>query len=247
MADENPKLKGSNIVDCIPQTGECPHRCPECFYNGGRFYRTLDEPLLPSVEEVGDRIVRVNCGNDSNNQRELVLRETAKYRHKFYNTSVPKLDFPAPVVLTVNPQHEECVDSRLRISRVTLLDPPPNLMFVRVRAGLWQKDMVREVAQHYLPRSVPVVITFMRYYQNYGIPEEWKRRYEYRPHITNSYYLPAPEHLMDFMSDLKGTGVRVCSRPWSSLCIDCGQCEEFFWRTMRRMAAAVQPPPEACR
>ena len=28
----NPKLVGSNIIDCIPQTGECPLKCTECFY-----------------------------------------------------------------------------------------------------------------------------------------------------------------------------------------------------------------------
>jgi hypothetical protein len=54
----NPKLQGSNIIDAIPQTGSCPMTCPECFFNGGRFCRTLDESLLPTLEEVGDKIVR---------------------------------------------------------------------------------------------------------------------------------------------------------------------------------------------
>jgi len=99
---ENPKLKGTNIIDCIPQVGECKHQCPECFYNGGRFFRTLDEPWMPSLEEVGDKIVRVNSGNDSNSQKELVLEKTEQYRLKFFNTSVPNFDFPDPVVFTCN-------------------------------------------------------------------------------------------------------------------------------------------------
>ena len=28
--DANPKLAGSGLVDCIPQTGQCPNKCLEC-------------------------------------------------------------------------------------------------------------------------------------------------------------------------------------------------------------------------
>jgi len=63
---ENPKLVGSRIVDCNPQTGDCPNACAECFYNGPAFYRTKEYSKFPHPDEVGDRIVRVNSGHDSN-------------------------------------------------------------------------------------------------------------------------------------------------------------------------------------
>ena len=238
MTEQNPKLAGSNIVDCIPQTGECPHKCSECFYNGGRFYRTLEEPLIPTVEEVAGRIVRVNCGNDSNNKREQVIRETARYRDKFYNTSIPKLDFPAPVVLTLNPQHGD---------KLWLVDPvPPNLMFVRVRAGLWESHAVTEAAAWYNEkrRDVPVVATFMRYYDIEKIPIGYRDFYEHRKNISNSYWMPKTQAVLDFMAKFKFTGVKMCGTPWSSLCVDCGNCEAFYWRAIRRMAVAMQPAPK---
>lgn len=230
---ENPKLVGSGIVDCIPQTGECPNRCSECFYNGGRFFRTLDEPLLPSVEEIGDRIVRVNSGNDSNNKRELVLEKTAQYRHKFFNTSVPKLDFPAPVVLTLNPQHADDLALPAYI--------PANLMFVRVRAGLWDVEPVRRALDHFRGTGVPVVVTFMRFYDREKIPQEpreWLGCYEWRKHITNAYWIPIPEEIVRYMRQFDGSGLRMCGTPWSSRCVDCGHCEEFYWATLRRMEKA---------
>ena len=171
----NPKLVGSNIVDCIPQTGECPNHCSECFYNGGRFFRTLDKPMFPTAKECEGKIVRVNSGNDSNNRREMVIAATDCYPHRFFNTAVPRLDFPAPVVLTINPQHNDVG---------AFVEPPPNL---------------------------------------------WKQ------HITNAYFLPKTEAILRFMAQFKGTGVRMCGTPWSSLCVDCGNCENFYWRTMRRM------------
>jgi len=59
----NPKLIGSNIIDCIPHTGECPNKYgqefgEDCFYNGGRFYRTLDETiLLRAVEYLRGEVI----------------------------------------------------------------------------------------------------------------------------------------------------------------------------------------------
>src|SRR4030043_2218245 len=99
----NPKLLGSSIVDCIPQVGNCPNNCPDCYFNAPGFFRTKDEPLIPTLEEVADKIVRVNSGHDSNLQKDLVLEVTKQYPKKFYNTSIPNFDFPAPVVFTCNP------------------------------------------------------------------------------------------------------------------------------------------------
>ena len=65
-----------------------------------------DQPHLSQAwrKARGDGIVRVNCGNDSNNQREhVILASTAEYPRRFFNTSIAKFDFPGPVVLTANP------------------------------------------------------------------------------------------------------------------------------------------------
>lgn len=227
----NPKLAGSNVIDCIPQVGECPNHCSECFYNGGRFYRTLDEPLLPTLDEAKGKIVRVNSGNDSNNKRGLVIRATEKYMDKFYNTCIPNLDFPGPVVLTINPQASD---------QMTLLDvPPANLMFVRVRVGLWDHEIAKKAVEWYGPKGVPVLMTFMRYYNGDLIPKEYKDEYEWKKHIQNSYYLPQPAMIVAFMARLAGTGARMCGTPWSAYCADCGHCEEFYNATWRRMSHAV--------
>ena len=67
----------------------------------------IDRPHVPTPEEVGDGIVRMNCGNDSNNQRDLVIETAKRYQRYFFNTSIPRFDFPGPVVLTANPKEEQ--------------------------------------------------------------------------------------------------------------------------------------------
>ena len=62
---------------------------------------------VPTPEEVGDGIVRMNCGNDWNNQRDLVIETAKKYQRFFFNTTIPRFDFPGPVVLTANPKEEQ--------------------------------------------------------------------------------------------------------------------------------------------
>jgi len=222
---ENPKLKGTNIIDCIPQVGECKHQCPECFYNGGRFFRTLDEPWMPSLEEVGDKIVRVNSGNDSNSQKELVLEKTEQYRLKFFNTSVPNFDFPDPVVFTCNGGKK----GELKLVE----DPPWNLMFVRVRVNSWDMETIDRAVEHYWnTHGVPVVLTFMRYYNGDLIPEEAKNDYEWRKSIVNDYFCLKQEALLRIMSRYKGKGVRMCGTPVSSNCVDCRNCELFYQKKL---------------
>lgn len=182
----NPKLAGSNLIDCIPQTGECPLDCDECFYNSGRFYRTLDEPLLPTEAEVGEKIVRVNSGHDSNLQSGRVIETTQHYSHKFYNTSIPDFGFPGPVVFTCNGR------------RPLMVECPENVMFVRIRCNTW--DDIQYLVKWYAGRQgVPVVLTFMRYYGDEAahgadtpIPTDCGD-YEFRTHVSNAYWCPTPE------------------------------------------------------
>jgi len=224
----NPKLVGSNIVDAIPQTGECPVKCAECFYNGGRFFRELDAPLVATPEEARGKIVRVNSGHDSNIQRNVVLAATAAFPHKFYNTAIAKFDFPGPVVFTCNAHKLKLVEN-----------PPPNLMFVRFRVHTGNLDDADQAVKHYLAKhGIPVVMTFMRYYSEEAVPD--KAAYEYRKSILNSYWMMKRDWVLEIMSRWGKTnppvrGVRMCSTPYSSFCGDCRNCEFLYWDSLRRM------------
>ena len=219
MKDNNPKLKGTEIVDCIPQTDECPQKCPECFYNGGRFFRSLDTPLMPTEEEINTKIIRVNSGNDSNNQKKLVVEKTIDFPRKFYNTSIPKFNLPGPVVFTCNGG---------KSGKLKLVEDIGNLMFVRVRTNSWDKETTKKAIDYYLNKDVPVVLTFMRYYNGDLIPEEFKKDYKWEKHILNEYYCIKQEAIIKIMEEYKGTGVRMCGTPYNSTCIDCCNCELFI-------------------
>lgn len=224
MSEQNPKMIGTNITDCIPQTGECPMNCDECFYNGGRFYRTLDKPLMPTLEEAKDKIVRVNSGHDSNIQRELVIESTKKYKHKFYNTSLPNFDFPAPVVFTCNGKKLILVEEQL-----------DKLMFVRIRTSTFNLEEVDMAVSHYLKKhNIPVVLTFMRYYDYSKIPSFYRRDFAYKKHILNAYYCHTAETHLSVLLRYRGVGVRMCGTPISSFCVDCRNCELLYWGYLHR-------------
>ncbi len=225
--NQNPKLKGTDIIEAIPQTGECPVGCDECFYNGGRFYRPLDKPLLPTIQEARNKIVRVNPGHDSNIQKGLVNMITVRYPHKFYNTSIPDFDFPGPVVFTCNGRN------------LHLVFTVRNLMAVRVRVSTWNLEEVDKAAEHYLKLKVPVLLTFMRYSSIHDgcRPIVLKKEdYEWRSNILNEYWCIKPETMLRVTERYKGTGVRMCGTPASSLCIDCRNCEFLYWQHLREVA-----------
>ena len=68
----NPKQEGTDLWDCIVQTGPCPMNCNQCFYNRpGAYYVPLNElPLIPDPKEVGDGIVRMNCMTQISSSRK---------------------------------------------------------------------------------------------------------------------------------------------------------------------------------
>lgn len=212
---DNPKLAGSNIIDCIPQTGECPIGCAECFYNGGRFYRTLDESLLPDPAQTIGKVVRMNSGHDSNLEREKVIRVAMRYPDFFFNTSIPRFDFPGPVVFTCNGK------------RPLLVQCPPNVMFVRIRTNSWDLEEQDRLVEHYLGQDVPVVLTFMRYYSQEAVmrPED----YLWGKSILNDYWKPKTETILSILGRYKGKGIRMCGTAVSSLCVDCRNCELLYW------------------
>jgi hypothetical protein len=238
---ENPKTKGGGVVCCIPQVGICPMKCLDCFFQSGRSYlEPLSEnlPNMPDpdwVEKCG-YIVRVNDGNDSNNQRELVIKLTQVYKRKFYNTSIPKdlEKFDAPMVLTVNP-------AKMTDKSAHLLDPvPKNLMFVRIRVNTWNLKLVEDIIIHYCARDIPVVLTFMAYYSENDIPKAHRKNYILRKRTINSYYAITTAAWKRIMAKFKyNKWVYSCGKIEGELgttaCRHCGNCLREYFAAMERM------------
>jgi len=244
MTKRNPKQEGTSLFDCKPQVGACPIGCNQCFHNRpGAFYVPIDEPHMPTPEEVGDGIVRVNCGNDSNNQRELVVAATDQYPKRFFNTSVPRFAFPGPVVLTANPKEED--ESRYHMPLWHGDDwysPADNLMFVRLRTSATNLRLVDKAAVAWTAAKVPVVITFMSYYDRKPkVPAEVHQAvagpcYEWKVRHINSYFCPTKEFMRWIMRRYRHNRlVSMCSSIESAYCRDCGNCESYYVQTMKRL------------
>ena len=262
MSDtENPKLAGeSGLVDCIPQTGDCPNACAECFYNAPGFYRTKEYSKFPDPAEVGDRIVRVNSGHDSNlggvvrlpaghwllpelgvgadegielSRQTLVEMCRYYYPRVFWNTSIPRFDFPGPVVFTAN-------------GRIPLVQRcPPNVAAVRIRYNSWEWTDLAALARWYDAENVPILLTAMRYARETPIPRAHMHEYSRKKHVVNSYWTlnaDAQFHIRDAVQgvcDHVGI-VHHCGTATSSLCRDCGNCALLFSMCKARMQEAAE-------
>jgi len=248
---ENPKIKGSGVFCAIPQTGECPQKCADCFFQGGRSYL---EPLQENVPNIPDdieywHIIRVNDGHDS-----YFLEPDAKWRYGadatrdflqkrcrgriqlFFNTSIAK-NFERyrgmPFVLTVNPAEMTDVD----FHRVA--DPPINLMFVRIRVNTWNvESVVNPAISFYAERQVPVVLTFMRYYEE-TIPEGHRSFYIYKKKVLNDYWVLRTETWESIMWRHRfNKWVSSCGIEGEEgffECRHCGVCLREYFATMDRM------------
>ena len=232
---ENPKTKGSGIICAIPQEGICPKNCPDCFFQSGRSYlEPLIEnlPNLPSAEEAFGRVVRVNDGNDSNVDRQLVLGCTYGYEDKFFNTAIAKdlEGFPGPVVLTINPG--ELTDQDF----FQLEHTPNNLMFVRFRANTWNVDILDDAILWYTSRRVPIVITFMAYFTE-DIPQQHKEYYVWQKRTLNSYWAPTKRAWDFILHNHRGAPyVYTCGRDAKTHgCIHCGVCIREYYNTKERL------------
>lgn len=240
----NPKMKDSGLIACIPQSGRCPNECPDCFFQSGRSYlEPLEEnlPNMPTLDQVGYRVVRVNDGNDSTIDMLGVIKATKRYPLKFYNTSLyrppgkysPFYDlaaFPAPVVLTVNPGKMTDTD----FHRVYPI--PKNLMFVRVRTNTWNLGMVDNVVEYYTIRRVPVVLTFMAYFDQ-PIPDRYKEDYVFRGRTINMYHAITTRAWRYVMARYNDDHlVYSCGKEGiTTLCKHCGNCLREFFATRERM------------
>jgi hypothetical protein len=239
MTKRNPKQEGTCLFDCKPQIGPCPIGCSNCFYNRpGAFYLPLDAPIMPDPEEVGDGIVRVNCGHDSNIGRDEVIAATAKYSRRFFNTSIPKFDFPAPVVLTANPREEVPAYQPIFLSD----GPPANLMFVRLRVSSTNLHHIAEAVKRWTGQDVPVVLTFMAYYDaEPQVPAEVRASvggpcYEWRVRHINSYWCPTAAFVRWVMAAYRGNRlVSYCGSLEGSYCRLCRNCETYYLQTIKRM------------
>jgi len=230
--DKNPKMKGTELLDCIPQTGQCPIGCAECFYNSDGWFRTKDLPLIPLEDDpaLAGKVVRMNSGHDSNIERERVIEQAIKYPNFFFNTSVPKFDFPGPVVFTCN--GKPAVGERAPAdSKAILTEEVENLMFVRFRMNTWNKKLADSVVHWYTTRGIPVVITFMRYLNLDSIPVEERENYEWKKHVTNDYHSLKQKARDEIMARwASNVLVYSCGMSDSSFCKDCGNCFYLYWR-----------------
>jgi hypothetical protein len=242
---ENPKTRGSGIVCAIPQRGRCPRACPDCFFQSGRSYlEPLDErtPNMPDPDWVGDRVVRVNDGNDSDHEREVVLLMTRyAYPRRFYNTSSPRdlEGYGAPVVLTVNPGVMTDEDAYLTGAVATSSEAPKNLMFVRVRTNTWNWGIVDPAVKGWTDREVPVVLTFMAYHDVESIPRSYRHDYEERVRTLNSYWAITTREWRRVMERYRDNPlVHSCGREGiTSACRHCGNCLREWHATVERMRA----------
>jgi len=235
MSTRNPKQKGSNLYDCRVQTGPCPNDCNQCFYNRpGAYYEDINLPHSPPDYVGGSEdlaIVRMNCGHDSNFEREKVIAESKKYKNVFFNTSIPAFDFPGPVVFTANPKEEQAVYPHCA----------DNLMFVRFRTSSTNLGILKQLLLCYMEWRpeikwrIPIVLTFMAYYA--GDPPD-KENYIWKKRHINSYWCPTPDFMRRVVADMKKIGgrlVTMCGTPDSPWCRDCRNCETYYWQTIKHM------------
>jgi len=233
----NPKTQGSGIICAIPQKGRCPNGCEDCFFQSGRSYlEPLSDnlPNMPSIEQSYGHVVRVNDGNDSNVNRDFVISESQRYNNFFFNTAINKDlgGFCAPVVLTVNPG-DMTDKSWHKVEPI-----PKNLMFVRIRTNAWNlKDVVIPAIEYYTSNEVPVVLTFMAYYDE---KPYMNNDYVYRKRTMNSYYAITTDAWERIMLPFRyNKYVYSCGKvegeKGTSGCKYCGNCLREYYNTLERM------------
>jgi hypothetical protein len=191
---------------------------------------------MPDPKWVNDTgyIVRMNDGHDSNYQREKVIGAALYYNDAFYNTSIPNLDFPGPVVLTINPGKMTDED----FHKIDV--PPKNLMFVRFRVNTWNLKLADDAITYYTKRGVPIVLTYMAYTK--PVPEGHRFSYPVQQRTTNEYFAisqTAWELIM--MRYTKNPLVYSCGRygcvKWEggkTGCAYCGNCLREYFATKIR-------------
>ena len=237
----NPKQEGTNLHDARTQVGLCKLDCNQCFYNRpGAFYCDIEKPQLPSPDTVGHDIVRMNCGNDSNTRRCECIKQAEKYENFFFNTSIPQFEFPGPVVYTANRLEEEPIDFSFLSDRKNL----HKLMFVRLRVSASNKDYVKRGVEVITKMQIPVVLTFMAYYEKEAldiVADKYpgaRAFYIKRIRHINEYWCPLGFFMRNTLHKMKRTGgnlVSMCGAPSSNFCRDCMNCAAYYWIAKKRI------------
>lgn len=231
MYKENPKMKGSGMLGCIPQSGPCPVNCEWCFFNERSFLDIEKEtPNVLSAAEAEGRVIRVNDGNDSSNQFALVLEATKGFKDKFYNTSLVALlhDFPGPVVLTVNPR--DMTDKEFNKVEGKSLD---KIMYVRFRANTWNRELLQECISYYNVFGIPTVITPMAYPSLMPIPQNHMHYYDWGLRTINNYWKITRVGMEFIVKDLQGH-FYICEGE----CRKCGNCLREYYRKKEELRNA---------
>jgi len=255
---ENPKMTGSGLYGCIPQTEPCPNDCADCFFNHRSFLEPLKDhlPNMPREMDIkgNTRVVRVNDGHDSfyltTQQIERCVRS---YPMCFFNTSIPNAmekyceyhhtdyrdyrDWTQlyPVELTINP-------GKMTDAEFYMKDPIPiNLMSVRFRVNMWNLDLCDKAVQYYTTHQVPVILTFMAYYTQ-PIPKEFEYAYEFRKRTINSYWAIKRVYWKQIMERYEDNRyVYSCGHDGAkedggnTECRFCGNCLREFFVTSERL------------
>jgi len=181
------------------------------------------------MADAAGRVVRMNDGNDSNIDRETVVASAEKYKCAFFNTSIPRdlKGFKRPVVLTLNPG--TMTDSRFH----RLSAWPANLMFVRFRVSTWNLELCDRAVEHYTSRGVPVVLTFLAFYET-PIPEEHAASYEFRKRTLNSYWVITPAAWDTVVARYHDNPlVYTCGKDANTHpCARCGNCLREYFTTV---------------
>lgn len=232
---ENPKTKGSGIFCAIPQTYKpCQNKCEDCFFSHGRSYLeplVHNLPNIPPASVIKKYVIRVNDGLDSGQDIAQVICKTHDYPNKFYNTanpeSVPILEKYGPVVLTINPG--EMTDHDFYMPDGKLIR---DLMFVRFRANMWNQDLLKQAVDKWCGWEVPIVITFMRYYNERSIQDS-HAFYSKKAHILNPSWSVNQAGWEEICKPYRDSPlVSTCgANAKEHACRYCGVCLREYWRS----------------
>ncbi len=274
LQERNPKQQGTCFQDCRPQVGKCPIGCNECFYNReGAFYSDINQPYIPLPEAVGNDLVRLNCGHDSNIQREVVIETALKYKRFFFNTSLPRLDFPGPVVFTANGKEEERAWAPYSIGGCKVKKMPTdqeqyydNLMFVRLRTSPTNLEFVSDAVTEWSCAGITSVLTFMAYYDQdppgtrrvgdqcmWIIPDPIGQEpspnakeivaYTWKVRHINSYFCPTKEFMLWVLQYMKIVGGKLCTMCSTPDSYYCKDCRNCETYYIQAMKHLAEKPP----
>jgi len=122
-------------------------------------------------------------------------------------------------------------------------------MFIRIRASASNLGDIHRLVTDWSLSDVPIVITFMAYYDKAVFEGVVKHRhpfyagikeYVYKTRHINKYWCPTKEMKIGTMKSLgieHNRLLTMCGTFDSNYCKDCKNCESYYWITKRRLDA----------